>query len=473
MTVRLISAILLLAGFANIAAAASERDLERWLEREAVPFVKTALLEHPRFKGETVMFVVLDDNATATTSNELALSLRDRLLDAAVDTPGVTIAWRQGRSNAHHGTEAIDCTRDDVDYYIGIELSQQLDDSYSLSLRALDLKERSWISGFGQSWRGHLSMSQRRALRQSKVDETFLGARDVPFTADQNDLLARYLAHELSCALLRETSGDYIIPADLSAESGEVVDSTIELVSNNIAANDAIELTSDRQTANADISGKAHQIDDQLFQYWLTVTPNGKNSELSSLSVSAYVQRPDARYVVAARPGHEYSDDRREYVVPVRTTVAMPEGQRGALIGRSAFSDDAVVFFIQNQPHFGLVRLDSGVCRNRTMALVVRAGDPFQFPVTYAHSLNSETIDTDEWYVTPLRDTYYAIAISDERAARRIANHLDQLPVRCGASTRRGLSGQALQEWLDEFATLAAISANHIDWRAIEIKDLL
>ena len=109
----------------------------------------------------------------------------------------------------------------------------------------------------------------------------------------------------------------------------------------------------------------------------------------------------------------------------------------------------------------------------RTMALVVRAGDPFQFPVSYAHSLNSETIDTDDWYVTPLRDTYYAIAISDERAARRIANHLDQLPIRCGASTRRGLSGQALQEWLDEFATLAAISANHIDWRAIEIKDLL
>lgn len=470
MTIRLTSAFLLLAGFANIAAAASERDLERWLDREAVPFVKTALLEHPRFKGETVMFVVLDANATATTSNELALSLRDRLLDAAVDTPGVTIAWRQGSSNAHHGTEAIDCTRDDVDYYIGIELSQQMDDSYSVSLRALDLKERSWISGFGQSWRGHLSMSQRRALRQNKVDETFLGARDVPFTADQNDLLARYLAHELSCALLRETSGDYIIPADLSAEG---VDSTIELVSNNIAANDAIELTSDIQTANAGISGKAHQIDDQLFQYWLTVTPNGKNSELSSLSVSAYLLRPDARYAVTARPRHEYSEDRHEYVVPVRTTVAMPDSRRGALIGRSSFSDDAVVFFIQNQPHFGLVRLDSGVCRDRTMALVVRAGDPFQFPVTYAHSLNSETIDADEWYVTPLRDTYYAIAISDERAARRIANHLDQLPIRCGASTRRGLSGPALQEWLDEFATLAAISADHIDWRAVEIRDLL
>ncbi len=470
---RLITAMLLLAASANIAAAAKERDLERWLDREAVPFVKTALLEHPRFKGETVMFVVLDNNAIATTSNELALSLRDRLLDAAVDTPGVTIAWRQGRSNAHHSTEAIDCTRDDVDYYIGIELSQELDDRYSLSLRALDLQERNWISGFGQSWRGHLSMTQRRALRQDKVDESFLGARDVPFTADQNDLLARYLAHELSCALLRETSGDYIIPADLSAESVDGVDNTIELVSNNIAANDAIELTSDAQTANAEITGKAHQIDDQLFQYWLTVTPKGKDSELSSLSVSAYLLKPDARFADAAPSRSGQSGDRHEYVVPIRTTVAMPNKQRGVLIGQNSFSDDAVVFYIQNQPHFGLVRLDSGVCRDRTMAMVVRAGDPIKFPVAYAHTSNSETIDTDEWYVTPLRDTYYAIAISDEKAARRIANHLDQLPIRCGAATRRGLRGQALHEWLDEFAALAVASARHIDWRAIEIKDLL
>lgn len=470
---RLISLVVLLCAMANIAVAANEGDLDRWLDREAVPFVKTALLDHPRFKGETVMFVVLDENATATMSNELALSLRDRLLHAAVDTPGVTIAWRQGRSNAHHGTEAIDCTRDDVDYYIGIELSQQLDDSYSVNLRALDLQERSWVSGFGQSWRGHLSMTQRRALRQNKVDETFLGARDVPFTADQNDLLARYLAHELSCALLRETSGDYIIPADQSAEPAAGLDNTIELVSNNVAANAAIELTNDARKANAELSGKAHQIDDGLFQYWLTVTPKDADSELSSLSVSAYLLKPDAAFANMTPIPGEQSAERREYVIPVRTTVAMPSSQRGVLIGPNSFADDAVVFFIQNQPHFGLVRLDSGVCRDRTMATVVRAGDPFQIPVKYSHSLKSKTISTDDWYVTPLRDTYYAIAVADERSARQIANHIDLLPIRCGASTRRGLSGQALHDWFDELAALAAGSAQHIDWRAVEIRDFL
>ena len=77
-------------------AASTERNLDRWMNDELIPHVRQELQTHPRFKGETVMFVVLNDNAPATRSNALALSLRDRLLNAAVDTPGVTIGWRPG-----------------------------------------------------------------------------------------------------------------------------------------------------------------------------------------------------------------------------------------------------------------------------------------------------------------------------------------------------------------------------------------
>ena len=185
-----------------------------------------------------------------------------------------------------------------------------------------------------------------------------LGARDAPFTADQNDLLARHLAHELSCALLRQTGGDYIVPANSSTESEQGLDTTIELVSNNIASNSAIELTTNLDLANAELAGKAHQIDGPLYQYWLTVTPRGEDSELSSLSVSAYLLRPDTGII----------EPKTDYMVPVRSIVSMPDEQRGTLIGQHSFADDAVVFFIEHQPHFGLVRLDSGVCRDRTMA---------------------------------------------------------------------------------------------------------
>ena len=81
-------------------AQSREKNLDQWLDRELVPYVKQQLKVHPRFKNETVMFVVLDDNAPAPTSNKLALSLRDRLLEAAIDSAGVSIGWQQGRSGA-------------------------------------------------------------------------------------------------------------------------------------------------------------------------------------------------------------------------------------------------------------------------------------------------------------------------------------------------------------------------------------
>ena len=462
MNVRHVSALLIILTTADAAAATRERDLERWLDRDAIPFVKQQLLEYPRFKGETVMFVVLEDNAPATFSNALTLSLRDRLLDAAVDTPGVTIAWRQGRANAQHGNAAIDCTRDDVHYYIGIDLSRQLDDSYKVSLRALDLEDTSWVTGFGKSWHGQLSMTQRRALHQESVDPSFRGTRDAPFTTDENDLLAEHLAHELACALLRQTGGDYIVPGNSSDDTTRAIDNTIELVSNNIAAISAIELTTNAELANAELAGKAHQIDGELYQYWLTVTPLGEDSDLSSLSVSAYLLRPTIS-TAEEQTGH----------AAARATVAMPVEQQGALIGKYSFSNDAVVYFVEHQPHYGLVRLDDGACRNRSAATLVRAGDPLKFPVLYTHSRNSEAVKTDTWYVTPKRDTYYAIALSDEKAARRMANLLDQLPNRCSASTRPGLTGLALQNWLHEFSLLAEKNSQFIDWRAIELRDVL
>ena len=201
-------------------AAAKERNLDRWFDQELVPFVTAQLVEHPRFKNETVMFVVLENNAPASVSNALALSLRDRLLDAALNTAGVSIGWRQGGTPAARSTQPIDCTHDDVHYYIGLELSRHLDGTYGITVRALDLEDRNWVSGFSESWKGQLSTVQRQAARESRADKTFRGARDVPFMAEETDLLAAHLAHELSCALHRETSGSYVVAVNGMVDLG-------------------------------------------------------------------------------------------------------------------------------------------------------------------------------------------------------------------------------------------------------------
>ncbi len=52
-------------------AESREKDLDRWVDRDLIPYVRQQLVMHPRFSNETVMFVVLDDNAPSSSTNAL------------------------------------------------------------------------------------------------------------------------------------------------------------------------------------------------------------------------------------------------------------------------------------------------------------------------------------------------------------------------------------------------------------------
>ena len=134
---------------------------------------------------------------------------------------------------------------------------------------------------------------------------------------------------------------------------------------------------------------------------------------------------------------------------------------------------DAIVFVLEHQANYGLVRLGDAACRERTSPHLVTRGTPMRYPVPFAAIGSSEMREVAEWQVMPGVDTYYAFAVSDARAARAFANHIDALPLRCGRSLRRGLEDNALHRWLDEFAVLAERHAPHVGWRAIAIKDVL
>ena len=490
-------------------AESREKDLDRWMDRELIPHVRQQLLVHPRFKGETVMFVVLKDSAPTPVSNALALSLRDRLLDAAVNTRGVSVGWQHGRSSATSPSQSIDCARDEVHYYIGIELSQELDSSYSVAVRALDLEDRNWVTGFGKSWHGQLGTIQRQALRQSRIDTTFQGSRDVPYSLAETDLLAAHLAHELSCALLRQSGGEYVVASTPAASFQSELDATVELVSNNLANHDAIELTGADGPINAQLRGKAHRIDGPLFQYWLTVTPTD-SSELSALSSNAYVLLPDYGPVHTESDGEARAVAPAVAIAPTRpapagAAVSMPNAGKDALLGplrvaapaslaecgggrivrRASYlesraacsvlqaepSTDAIVFFLEHQANHGLVRLGGAECRERTVARIASAGKPMRFPIPRT-TAGDGSAETYQWLVQPDLDTFYAVALTDARAARSIANHIDRLPMRCSDAVRPGLRGADLQEWLDEFALLAANAAQNFDWRALQVKDV-
>lgn len=477
-------------------AQSREKNLDRWLDSDLVPYVQQQLVKHPRFKNETVMFVVLQDNAPASTSNELALSLRDRLLEAAIDSAGVSVGWQQGRSGATLESRPDDCLHDNVHYYIGLELSQELDSSYTVTVRALDLDDRTWVTGFGRQWHGRLSTVQRQAMRQQRVDDTFLGARDVPFTLSQTDLLAANLAHQLSCTLKQQMEEDYVVSTNESSTVSEHLVGTVELIGNNLANRQALRLTTDITQTNATLSGKAHQISDVLYQYWLTVTPDSDNSDLTALSVSAYVVIPGTRSSSIPQVAVVEREVAKPAASPVRferaPAISIPNAGKDGLISpltitspaagtdcfwpcsllRTRANTDAIVFFLEHQANHGLVRLAGENCRKRTAARVARNGEVLSFPIAKTTTLSSNWNETYEWEMAASTDTFYAVVVTNSDVARQLANHIDSLPIRCSTSMRPGLKNNELKTWLTKFATITAKSSQHIDWRAIEVRDI-
>jgi len=490
----LILLTLVLAQSIPAVAESREKDLDRWVDRDLIPYVRQQLILHPRFKDETVMFVILDDNAPASSTNALALSIRDRLLAAAVATQGVEIGWQQGRSGAALESTPQDCMHDDVHYYIGIELTQKLDGTYAANVRALDLEDRNWVTGFGRRWQGKLSTSQRQAMRQNRVDETFVGSRDLPFTLVQTDLLAAHLAHQLSCTLKKRVEDDYVVSVDLVEAPAHGLEGTVELISNNLANRQALTLSTEESATNAILSGKAHRIDGLLHQYWVTVTPSRETEEIAALSASAYVVLPES-----AEPPVQQATRPPVVTIAATSSKAAPPimipnagmtpmisalqitaplsrsdcGLQSCSMLQTQARVDSIVFFLEHQANHGLVRLADADCRSRTSARIARSGQPLRFPIARTTTSSRNWTETFEWDLAPDLDTYYAVVVTDAKVARRIANHMDRLPMRCSEALRPGLEDDELQNWLTGFAMLTAHAAEHIDWRAIEVRNVL
>jgi hypothetical protein len=184
--------------------------------------------------------------------------LRDRLRNSLADVPGIRIAWQPEQSALGTVNGNIDCAKDDVHYFIGIELTEDRSGSLHVEVRALDIEDKTWVSGFSRSWRGPLSTPQRRLLRQPETDLSFRGHRGAPYEESQTDLLAAHLAHDLGCTLLRQTAAEYVVDAaELEANTNPTSGASdmLELISNNLADYRAVQYSTTAGSANAVLEG--------------------------------------------------------------------------------------------------------------------------------------------------------------------------------------------------------------------------
>ncbi len=476
---RLLLVVMALVAVAPATAASAE--LDSWFEQDLVPHVVEQLGSHPRFKGETLLFVVFDNDQPAAVSNALALSLRDRLLDTASDVPGVRIAWQQRRSTTS-------CRRDQPHYLVGVDMTASLNGGVVVRVRAFDVADGTWVNGFAKAWRGTLSRRQLADYRNRREDAAFLGSRDVPYAADQGDLVAAHLSRELACNVHRSLSDEYIVGLDTQTGDADMLGNTVALATRNLDASDAVVISADADAVNARIDGKAHSIDGALHQYWLTIAPLESDTGLDSLSASVYVR-------LGGAPTNRVASAPIDIPGPVVqaasvTGVVMPGNhQRRLLPSLSIYppsrgdacrfgnctvlsaraGDDVIVFALVHSGQRGLLRLANDRCDARSTARVVTRGHSAL--VTAPGSGVAAPAGRDgRWPIEPLGTAYYAIAVDNAADARELAALIDELPESCSGSLGQGKSGLALQQWLERLSHLMLRFGPRVEWRALEAR---
>ena len=436
-------------------AVAKPRDAEAWVALNVAPSLVKELSSHPRFRGESIRVVVFADDRPAAASNTFALSLRDRLAMAIFDTPGIRMAADRDPG------ERLDCTANEVDYYIGLQISYLGSDEFRIDLRTLDVEDRTWVTGFDLTWQGSLTQSQQDALEQQQVDPWFRGARAAPYDTEQSDLLAADLARDLACASLRQTAGEYV--GLLNPADEKLPGSTAELVRSNLAALASIQFTDDPTLANAVMHGQSHVVDTGLSQFWATIAPTDSGTDLPTLTANAYIRfeptKPD--------PLESLSNSKT-----VLSTARLVESGGKGVAMQVSMKTDAVVFFLNHQKHHGLVRLSEQDCGSRPEARVLRADDTASRLLPVSNIEPDAATATGRWTLTPQADTYYAIAVSDSETAHLLARHIRKLPQRCTSAVRFGLRDEALERWLARFSSIVDKHPEHVDWQAVQVRNV-
>jgi hypothetical protein len=482
-------------GFADLAISRTV-DLDTWVGAELIPYASQQLSQHPRFKNQTIQLVVLQDHAAQSAGSKLAIDIRNQLRESLNETPGIRILWSSGQSGVGISADGAfpDCSRMQADYYVGVELTDKGSRSISVAIRAFDLTDRRWVSGFGRSWEGQLSSVQLRKHRTSVIDPDFRGERNAPWNGNEVDLMAAHLAEAVGCKLLRQNGAEYVLKRGNSGDkpSGKL----IELVSNHLAGSTYIQFAETNVAANAVVNGKAHRIDDDLYQYWITIVPVEAASSLNSLSAAAYVRIEDPYQAASLIPEEAYElapgivpflDNLSVVILPERsscpTSVAGlraaklrfgtdSAGDRHCYALQLRSDEDAVVFFLNHQLKHGLVRLAGGDCSFRTDGRIARRDDTLRFPLPADAVGSGNWIAENRWSLAPREDAYFAIASKNSRAARALSAHVATLPKKCSGSVRPGLDGAALRVWLDELQQILNHWDQDIDWRGVRIKEI-
>lgn len=290
------------AGVSNTKAGLDKQypSLEEWLDHAALPYLARELGESPRFKGESFLLVDMNRDNVEAMIDGLTLQLRETIVDALLARPGTGLVWRPSvKPWTHHtGMKTPECRpAADAVYYVGIDASlSNLDGRLHVKIRALDIEEKKWITGFGIAWQGDPTSLQKKALEKKEPDPSLLGLRPLPFNDRQADLLAAYLSRNLSCLFTNMDLDEAVVHVKTeNPDQIQYFENAFALVANYLAQYREVTVTDDPDRANIMVKTRVHPVHQGLYQVWASSRYKKDKTYVPGRETQAYVTLDSAK----------------------------------------------------------------------------------------------------------------------------------------------------------------------------------
>ncbi|UCD78129.1 MAG: DUF4384 domain-containing protein [Desulfobacterales bacterium] len=488
---------------------ADESLLDHWLEDTLIPYLLRQIGQHPRFKGQPVLLVSMQGEEVRPRIDDLTDQIRGKIIDALLKEPGLDLVWRPTGRLRLHQQSIKDVLCDDyrrVHYYIGLDCGlTRLERKLYVKVRALNLAEQKWVSGFGKSWEGRPTAEQLAALAREHPDEYLRGLRPLPFSDDQPDLLALYLARNLSCLLRQAASEDLVVHvAKPSLNAPAVLKTILDLVEKYLARFQEVEVTDDPNAANVILVSEIHAIHQGLHQIWVSARYRHDETYVPGAETEAYMmidsrEQPHVADTQGERPAAPLPHVQHlatssellasfDLLIPLNQRLCStgspwqsgvrrlePHGSLSTgscLAVEMTLAAPAYVFLMGQDADGELTQMFPSACAGmQKNDIRLHPGQRLQFP-----SPSDPTAGVLELDGSPGMERVFAIAMTRREMADKFAYRLAEIQGLCrpgkkfpdfllAGSPRR--SAERVYQWQDYLNRLSAANPGSVQWRKI------
>lgn len=459
---------------------ADQRYLETWLNGELLPFLTNRLGRHPRLKGQPFEITTTNKNNAVGKTDGLSTYIRQKVVDQLQSVPGANLVLRPPIKPWHNGFNLLDIAcenRDKATVRVIIELNKNPStDELRIAVQAIDLAEKNWVRGFKKVWMGELTTREKRLMAKRVIDQNLLGSRALPFQSDQADLVASYLAENLSC-LLKQT-GESALKLSLPQPSEnlpEFFQTTFQLLDHYLTRYAKIEITQ-QKTANVVLTSSIHTINPKLYQISVLLRSLDQSIRILGVGTETYVyfdKIPPVRTVRSNKSlielfqlvtpkvlKHCQHKNPWQQGQSILTRTSRLASQRCFAINLKA-AETARLYLLAQTDKGQITRLFPDSCNVLGLKGQLQGGEILKHQTIHAPLWNNGNKGYFQLDHQPGIESVYAIAVTDPKIEANLKQQIRNIPDLCVTQIPRKYYDKRFRKKL---TTLAGKSHGSMEW---------